>query len=64
MGCYRWGLSSLVSVPTTAAQSHVNINPPGETEKYGQVHFAVSCSPAAQAQFDRAVSMLHSFFYL
>jgi hypothetical protein len=30
---------------------------------FGKVHFAVSCSPAAQQQFDRAVAMLHSFFY-
>jgi tetratricopeptide (TPR) repeat protein len=30
---------------------------------FGKVHFQVSCSPAAQQQFDRAVAMLHSFFY-
>jgi tetratricopeptide (TPR) repeat protein len=30
---------------------------------FGTVHFPVSCSPAAQAQFDIAVSMLHSFYY-
>jgi len=33
------------------------------TEKYGSVHFQISCTPAAQAQFDLAVAMLHSFFY-
>jgi hypothetical protein len=27
------------------------------------VHFPISCTPAAQAEFDRAVAMLHSFFY-
>ncbi len=32
-------------------------------EKLGTVHFKVSCSPAAQAQFDRAVALLHSFAY-
>lgn len=32
-------------------------------EKLGNVHFPVSCTPAAQQQFDRAVSMLHSFWY-
>jgi hypothetical protein len=32
-------------------------------EQLGKVHFPVSCSPAAQAQFDRALAMLHSFFY-
>src|SRR5499427_11128895 len=30
---------------------------------FGKVHFAISCSPAAQQQFDRGVAMLHSFFY-
>jgi hypothetical protein len=34
-----------------------------ETEQLGQVHFAVSCSPEAQPQFDRAVALLHSFWY-
>ncbi len=32
-------------------------------ERFGAVHFPVSCSPAAQEQFDTAVSMLHSFYY-
>src|SRR5512134_3676615 len=32
-------------------------------EQLGKVHFPVSCSPAEQAQFDRALAMLHSFFY-
>src|SRR5262249_48535038 len=30
---------------------------------FGKVHFQISCTPAAQQQFDRAVAMLHSFFY-
>src|SRR5262245_12003746 len=29
----------------------------------GKFYFNISCSPAAQQQFDRAVAMLHSFFY-
>ena len=31
-------------------------------EKLGKVHFPVSCSAAAQEQFDRAVALLHSFW--
>ena len=42
-----------------AAQDHDHAS--GGT--FGSVHFETSCSPAAQAQFDRAVAMLHSFFY-
>src|SRR5262245_51337023 len=33
----------------------------GASEKLGTVHFATSCSAAAQPQFDRAVALLHSF---
>ncbi len=36
---------------------------PSAREKLGTVHFKVSCSPPAQAQFDRAVALLHSFAY-
>ena len=32
-------------------------------EKLGTVAFPVSCSPAASQQFERAVAMLHSFWY-
>lgn len=31
--------------------------------KLGKVHFPVSCTPAAQTQFDKALAMLHSFWY-
>ena len=33
------------------------------TSEFGKVHFEISCNPAAQRGFDRAVAMLHSFFY-
>src|SRR5919109_748998 len=32
-------------------------------EQLGKVHFPVSCSATAQQQFDRAVALLHSFFF-
>ena len=32
-------------------------------ERLGQVHFPVSCSAAAQKQFDRGLAALHSFWY-
>lgn len=34
-----------------------------EEEKFGEVDFPISCSAAAQTQFNRAVAMLHSFFF-
>ncbi len=33
------------------------------TEKLGSVNFPTSCNPAAQAEFTRAVAMLHSFWF-
>ncbi|MBI2466740.1 MAG: hypothetical protein HYV62_02805 [Candidatus Rokubacteria bacterium] len=32
-------------------------------EKLGKVHFATSCSPAVQPEFNRAVALLHSFWH-
>ena len=32
-------------------------------EKLGSVHFPISCAPAVQAEFERAVALLHSFWY-
>jgi hypothetical protein len=32
-------------------------------ERLGEVNFPLSCSPAAQVQFNRAVALLHSFFF-
>jgi len=56
------GIASLLVValawadadPATQARS---------TEKLGRVLFKTSCSPDAQKQFERALAMLHSFFY-
>jgi len=50
--CAAWLLWTPLDV---AAQSA-----PGQ---YGTVHFPVSCKPGVQEQFERAVAMLHSFFY-
>jgi tetratricopeptide (TPR) repeat protein len=36
---------------------------PGDLRAAGKVEFPVSCAPAAQSEFSRAVALLHSFFY-
>jgi len=41
--------------PHGAAQDHTH------GERLGAVHFATSCNPKAQQEFDRAVALLHSF---
>jgi hypothetical protein len=35
----------------------------GSSPSFGRAHFPTSCSPEAQRQFDRALTMLHSFFF-
>jgi hypothetical protein len=34
-----------------------------QKERFGEVNFPISCSAGAQTQFNRAVAMLHSFFF-
>ena len=36
----------------------------GSTDRLGEVNFPISCGRPAQEQFNQAVAMLHSFFYL
>jgi hypothetical protein len=40
-----------------------NVLAQAQSEQLGRVHFPVSCGAAAQTQFDRAVALLHSFWY-
>src|SRR5206468_9102257 len=35
-----------------------------QDDKLGKVTFATSCDPAVQAEFDRGVAMLHSYWFL
>src|ERR1700730_228204 len=48
-----WSLAIFLAQPAARAQE----------EKFGEVNFPISCSAAAQMQFNRAVAMLHSFFF-
>jgi tetratricopeptide (TPR) repeat protein len=66
-------MSYLVSVLTALVASMTLVvsvwadadsaNRAGDPEKLGRVHFKTSCSPEAQKQFERALAMLHSFFF-
>src|SRR5688572_15937556 len=47
---------SFLCAPVATAQEKA-------AEKLGKVDFPVSCIPAAQVQFNRAVAMLHSFWF-
>ena len=35
----------------------------GQAESLGEVHFATSCAPEVQTEFQRGVALLHSFWY-
>jgi tetratricopeptide (TPR) repeat protein len=47
-------------------EAHEEGATPGKTptEVFGTVHFATSCSPTVEKSFDRAVALLHSFWYV
>lgn len=53
-------LSGLLSVSVVRAQEGHEHD---SSEKLGQVNFPVSCSAAAQKQFNHALALLHSFQY-
>src|SRR5438552_1797940 len=53
-------LTALVSVSLVRAQE---MHRHDSSEELGQVNFPVSCTAAAQKQFNRAVAWLHSFEY-
>jgi tetratricopeptide (TPR) repeat protein len=48
--------------PAAAQHQHHAAAPP--EDRIGQVRFPISCAPAAQKPFERAVALLHSFWYL
>src|SRR5262245_40968393 len=63
--------AALLALAAAAASSESRIPVSAQAEHgdhagggtFGSVHFDNSCSAGAQKQFDRAVAMLHSFFY-
>src|SRR5919197_1370880 len=55
-------LAAALCVLTITAWAHDDAaKQPGE--QLGRVLFKTSCSPEAQKQFERALAMLHSFFF-
>ena len=55
-------LTALLEIVSTArAQEHQHTA--GDVQKLGQVVFSTSCIPEVQEDFNRAVAMLHSFWY-
>jgi tetratricopeptide (TPR) repeat protein len=69
--CSFWRIPAVLvflTIPTSvmmAAQEHDHAVPAvaGSDEHLGKVHFQTSCSPDVSAKFDRAVALLHSFWF-
>jgi len=57
---WRICLTLLFVFPVSPAQETHSHSAP---EKLGKVSFPISCAPAVQEQFNRAVALLHSFAY-
>jgi hypothetical protein len=54
----------LLQVCLVALTTVAHAGSPGEPpERLGTVSFAVSCTPAVQADFNRGVALLHDFWY-
>ncbi len=53
---------ALVVVASALADEHQHSHF-GNMERLGRVHFPISCTPAAQKQFDVALAMLYSFWF-
>ncbi|MEX0911904.1 MAG: hypothetical protein WD031_00630, partial [Gemmatimonadota bacterium] len=51
----------LLGPPAVLAQAHEH--PAGAPETVGRVAFETSCSPAVAERIERAVAMLHSFWF-
>jgi tetratricopeptide (TPR) repeat protein len=55
-------LCTLLGVGPTLAQEHEH--PAGDAATLGSVTFPVSCAPGVATAFERAVAMLHSFWFV
>jgi hypothetical protein len=58
----RSRIAQLVCISALFARVNQTVGGANE-ERLGEVSFPISCSPAAQTQFNRAVAMQHSFFF-
>jgi hypothetical protein len=53
----------LLCPPTPARAQGEHAHEAGDLGRVGTAHFPVTCEPELQEEFDRAVAILHSFFY-
>src|SRR5215510_5125918 len=63
LGCACGGPPRAVSAPAHGAAPPAPIAEAELGDRVGTSRFSTSCAPAVKEDFDRAVSLLHSFFY-
>ena len=56
-------VASLFAFAATGVLAHGEDAKSAKKEKLGQALFKTSCSPEAQKQFERALAMMHSFYF-
>jgi len=56
--------ASLLAVTILAQDIHLQHSDSGPDEGFGRVHMDISCLPAVATDFDRALALLHNFWYV
>ncbi len=62
-GCTVVLAAALALVPAGAMAQHEHEHSHAAPEKFGRVHFPISCKPEVQPTFTRGLALLHSFAY-
>jgi hypothetical protein len=59
-----WTMALLLGISVSASRADESDHwRAGQTEQLGEVHFPVSCSEAAQREFNRSMALFHSFWF-
>ena len=56
--------ASLLAVTILAQDNYLQHSDSGPDEGVGRVHMDISCSATVAADFDRALALLHNFWYV
>jgi tetratricopeptide (TPR) repeat protein len=57
-------VTSALAVAMLAQDKHLQHPDSGSDEGFGRVHMDISCRPAVATEFDRALALLHNFWYV
>jgi predicted Zn-dependent protease len=57
-------LVSTLAVAALAQDKHLQHPDSGSDEGFGRVHMDISCRPTVAGEFDRALALLHNFWYV